>query len=120
MTRLFWANVAAVVLFGGLAAYQFVGEKFRPAVTEAQLLAPIETAEGDAQLRAKGESVARAAFAAHQKARSLNRALGVLALAASLICLWSATTLSELRETEDAARALALGDDDIDDDEEDL
>ena len=119
MTRLFWFDVAAVVLFGGLAAFQFLGERFRPAVTEAQLLAPIENAEGEAQLRAKGESVARASFAAHQSARRLNRMIGLLALAASLLCLWNATTMSELRETADAVAALDLGDDDDDEDEDD-
>jgi len=90
VTRLFWANIAAVVLFGGLAAYHFLGERLRPAVTEAQLLSPIETAQGEAQLRARGEALARAAFAAHQSSRARNRAMGWLALAASLICLTAA------------------------------
>jgi len=117
VTRLFWFNVAAVVLFGGLAAYQFLGERFRPLIAEAQLLAPIENAQGEAEVRARAEALVRTAHAANQSARSSNRMMGGLALIASFLCLWNAITMSELREAADAAAALDLDDDD---DEEDL
>ena len=106
LRRLLWANIAAVLLFGSLSVYHIFRYRLRPAVPLEQLLSPVHTSRGEAELRAKAEELARAAQASQAGARRLHMAMALMALAAAGVCLWNATSMSAVEELAEEIAAL--------------
>ncbi len=95
---MFWLNVAAVLLFAGIAGYHYYRHRTRLVAGVDALLAPIASASTEAEVRARGETLARMAVAARREGGHLQMAMVWLAVGAACMFLWNAVSLSELRE----------------------
>jgi hypothetical protein len=127
LRRLFWFNVAAIVLFTGLAGYHYLRQRATRPPSLESLREPLAAAKGEDAVRAKADMLARLTHHASRSAWHGKRAAMSLALLAAFVLLWNAVSLSELRdevkEMEDELTDLhavlaALPDEDDDEDED--
>ena len=128
LRRLFWVNVAGIVILAGVGGYQYLRQRATRPPSVEELRAPLAAAKGEDAVRKKADMLARLTHHASRSAWHGKRAMGWLAVFAAFFLLWNANALLDLRQdlkdVEDELADLhavlaALPDEDDGEDEED-
>ena len=98
LRRLFWVNVAGIVLFAGVGGYHFLRQRATRPPSVEELRAPLAAAKGEDAVRAKADMLARLTHHASRSAWHGKRAAGWLAAFAAFCLLWNANAIRDLRQ----------------------
>ena len=98
LRRLFWVNVAGIVLLAGVGGYQYLRQRATRPPSLESLREPLAAAKGEDAVRAKADMLARLTHHASRSAWHGKRAMGWLAVFAAFFLLWNANALHDLRQ----------------------